>query len=307
MNPETRYAAVGIFLLLGIGTLVLLIMWFDDRGQSESVSHYVVRIDSEVNGLSNGSAVRFLGVDVGSVASIQLNTRPTPHVDVLIEIADSAPVDDTTYATLAAQGITGIANIDLDSDRDDPSPARHTADGMRIIPYRATGLSAVLANSGSLTDAAQQFLARLNAWSSAGNLERLTAILQNLEQVTGALSEQREQIPEIVGALTDASKRLNRTAGLLEDEVRDDLPAIAGDLRTASQSLASLSTTANALLDDNATNIDRLLGEGTASMSEILRELRDAASNLADLSNKLENDPSRLVYRGQHDPVVAEP
>ena len=280
---------------------------FDDRGQSDSVTRYVVRIDSEVNGLSNGSAVRFLGVDVGSVVSIELNTLPTPHVDVLIAIADSAPIDETTYATLAAQGITGIANIDLDSDPDDPSPALHREDGMRIIPYRATGLSAVLANSGSLTAAAQQFLARLNAWSDNGNLERLTAILQNLEQVTGALSEQRDQIPEIVGALKDATNRLNRTAGLLEEGVRDDFPAIAEDLRTASQSLASLSTTANTLLADNATNVDRLLGEGAASMSDILSELREAAGSLADLSNKLENDPSRLLYRGQHDPVVAEP
>ena len=307
MNPQTRYAAVGLFLLLGIGTIVLLILWFDDRGQSDSVTRYVVSIDSEVNGLSNGSAVRFLGVDIGSVVSIELNTLPAPHVDVLIEIADSTPVDETTFATLAAQGITGIANIDLDIDPDDPFPALHRADGLRIIPYRATGLSAVLANSGSLTASAQEFLARLNAWSDDGNLERLTAILENLEQVTGAVSEQRDQVPKIVDALTDASQRLNRTAGLLEEGVRHDFPAIAGDLRTASQSLASLSTTANALLEDNATNIDRLLGQGTASMSDILRELREAASNLADLSNKLENDPSRLLYRGQHDPVMAEP
>jgi len=307
LNPQTRYLAVGTFLLFGVAALVFMIFWFEDRGRTTSAVRYSVKIDSEVNGLSSGSAVRFLGVNVGSVVDINLQTRPVPYVDVLIEIASTVPVDETTYATLAAQGITGIANVDLFSDPENPTSAIRNSDSLRIIPYRATGLSAVLSNTGNITAEAYQLLSRINAWSGQGNLERLTAILENMEIVTGELAEQPEKIPEILATISDMTKRLDHTAAMLESTVAEDLPVIAGDLKVASGSLADISRRADGWLVDNDANIRRLLGESSTAVADIVADLRDAASHLSGLTHKLDEQPSRLLYRSQQDPVVAEP
>ena len=99
MNPHTNYVAVGLFLLFGSIALVGLVMWLGKAGDTAPTSRYVVQIDGNVNGLSNGSIVRYLGVNVGSVVDILLHTdTPEPVVEVWIEIQEGLPIGDATYA-----------------------------------------------------------------------------------------------------------------------------------------------------------------------------------------------------------------
>ena len=153
MNPHTNYAAVGFFLLVGVAVMVVLVVWLGQAADTTPRTGYVVRIESNVNGLSNGSIVRYLGVNVGSVVDIQLYTDTRPFVDVFIEIEEGLPIDDSTYATLVSQGVTGIANIDLASDLKLARPLETHESGIPIIPFRATGLSAMLAGLDHVDEA----------------------------------------------------------------------------------------------------------------------------------------------------------
>jgi len=97
VNPHTNYVAVGLFLLIGIAGMVVLVVWLGQAGDNTPRSRYVVQIDTEVNGLSNGSIVRFLGVNVGSVVEIALHTDTRPYVEVFIDIEKGLPIDATTF------------------------------------------------------------------------------------------------------------------------------------------------------------------------------------------------------------------
>ena len=307
MNPHTNYVAVGLFLLVGIVAGVILVMWLGKAGDSEPKARYVVAIEGDVNGLSNGSVVSFLGVNVGSVTDIRLHTGTVPLVEVVIAIREDLPINDTTYATLVVQGVTGIANVDLANDPSQAAPMATHANGMRVIPFRATGLSAMLAGSGDLTIDARRLLARLNAWAGEENRAQVEGILADLRSVSSALAGQRDDIPEMMASLKNTLRSLEKTAQGLETAVGDDWPVIAADLRATSTSLASASARVDGWLATNEESVDRLLGEGLGDMSELVVDLRGVADQLNRLSSRLREDPSRLIYRAQKDPVVAEP
>jgi phospholipid/cholesterol/gamma-HCH transport system substrate-binding protein len=308
MNPHTNYVAVGLFLLLGSVALIGLVMWLGKAGDSAPRSRYVVQIDGNVNGLSNGSVVRYLGVNVGSVVDIVLYTNAIdPLVEVWIEIQEGLPIGTATYATLVVQGVTGIANIDLANDQDLAKPQEMHGSGVPIIPFRPSGLSALLSGGGDVATEARRLLTRLNAWAGEENRVRAEDILDDLSTLSASLAGQSKEVPELVASLRSTLASLERTSKGLEAVVQDDWPTIASDLKTTSANLAAASGRVDDWLERNEGSVDRFLGEGLDDMSELVVDLRQAAEQLNRLAARLREDPSRLIYRPQQDAVVAEP
>jgi phospholipid/cholesterol/gamma-HCH transport system substrate-binding protein len=307
LNPHTNFVAVGLFLIAGIISVMVLIMWLGKAGDATPREEYVVQIHGNVNGLSNGSAVYYLGVNVGSVVAIVLHTEDEPMVEVHIQIQKGLPITEQTYATLVTQGVTGIGNIDLANDPNLDAPQRLHQSGLRVIPFRASGLSAFLSGSGDLTVDMQRLLARLNAWAGEENRERVETILENIEVVTSTLAEERQSVPEVMGSLKDAMASLERTTARIETSVTTDWPAIAGDLKQTSGHLAAASARVDGWLAENEGSIEQLLGPGFEDASGLAAELHAVTEELTRLSARLREDPSRLIYRPRTDAVVTKP
>lgn len=308
MNPHTNYVAVGLFLLFGSIALVGLIMWLGKAGDTAPRKGYVVQIDGNVNGLSNGSVVRYLGVNVGSVVDIVLHTDAArPVVEVFIEIQEGLPIGDATYATLVQQGVTGIANIDLANDEELARPQVKHVTGVPIIPFRASGLSALLSGSGDIASDARRLITRLNAWAGEENRLQVEAILENLRVLSESLAAQSEEVPALVASLKDTLGNLERASRGLETAVADDWPAIASDLKATSANLSAASGRVDGWLERNEDSVDRFLGEGLGEVSGLASDLRQVSEQLNRLAARLREDPSRLIYRPQQDPVVADP
>lgn len=308
MNPHTNYVAVGLFLLFGSVALVGLVMWLGKAGDTTPTSRYVVQIDGNVNGLSNGSIVRYLGVNVGSVVDIVLHTHAAkPVVEVWIQIQEGLPIDESTYATLVAQGVTGIANIDLANDLDLARPQQMHESGVPIIPFRASGLSALLSGGGDLAQDARRLITRLNAWAGEENRSQAEEILENLRLLSESLAAESQEIPVLMDSLKSTLASLDRAARGLEGVVADDWPVIAADLKSTSANLSAASARVDGWLERNEDDVDRLLGEGLDDLTGLVADLRQATEQLNRLSRRLREDPSRLIYRPAQDPVVAEP
>ena len=81
-----REGSVGLFFLLGVGIFAGLFLWL--RGLSVGERTYKAVIEfPRVNGMQEGAAVRFRGVNVGKISAL----RPLPNgveVDVAISPAD---------------------------------------------------------------------------------------------------------------------------------------------------------------------------------------------------------------------------
>lgn len=307
MNPQTRYLAAGAFLLLGSMLLVVLILWLGQRGERTPTSRYVVEIPSGIAGLSNGSTVRYLGVDVGNVQNIRLQTTPQPYVEVLFDIHEHIPVDDSTYATLIDQGVTGISNVNLGSDPGQSIPPERSADGVVIVPFRASGLAAILADGDDISAGLKQLVAQLNELTRTENRDRIGSILSDLSQLSQGLAEYKNEIPMLLEDLRDAMASIRETADNLGRVVTHDLPPVTSDLKTVSMRLVAISTRVDDWLANNEVAIQGLLRDGAGNIPALVDDLRDTSSELLRLAASLREDPSQFVYRPRHDAVEVDP
>ena len=308
MYERTNYLAVGIFVLLGTVTLLVVGFWVADVGQTVPMTRYTVIFERDVNGLSEGGPVRYMGVDVGQVATIQLSHAQGTAIEVEIDVASSTPVDGGTYASLAYQGITGVAFVNLAAD-----PGKHgrlavpAGQDYPIIPTRDVGIAAiissgpdVLARVNAILDAADLLLGEENRNSTA-------RILQNLEQITGALAEERDALSGLPVRLDESLEKLQATldlAGDITSEVRPDLMATVRNLRTTTDNLASSTGRVDQWLVKNDAAIDSFFSGGVGETAALMEDTRAAMRELEKLGTKLRSDPSNIIYRPKLDPVA---
>ena len=116
MDRETNYVVVGAFVLLVIGMAVSFVYWYTEQKEKRTYQRYEIYYDGTVSGLTAGSPVRYLGVDVGKVARITLERQQRKRVEVIADIDETAPIDARTRALLSLQGVTGLLFIDLEED-----------------------------------------------------------------------------------------------------------------------------------------------------------------------------------------------
>ena len=109
MNGRNSYFIVGIFVSVGIITLIVMSLIFAGGRSTESSTHYIVFFERDISGLTLGAPVRYLGVAVGQVDAMRLITGDGTKVRVDLEVLQSTPVTTATYASLAFQGVTGVA------------------------------------------------------------------------------------------------------------------------------------------------------------------------------------------------------
>ena len=67
MERDAKYAAVALFALACIAAAVAFVWWYTGRGDRRDYTPYEIYFEGTVSGLSEGSPVRYLGVDVGRV------------------------------------------------------------------------------------------------------------------------------------------------------------------------------------------------------------------------------------------------
>src|SRR5580658_2388740 len=101
MDRNTNYVVVGAFVLLVIGMALSFVYWYTDQKDKRTYQRYEIYYDGSVSGLTAGSPIRYLGVDVGKVARILLDPSARQRVEVIADIEESAPIDSRTLALLS--------------------------------------------------------------------------------------------------------------------------------------------------------------------------------------------------------------
>ena len=269
MDREANYAAVGLFVLLVAALAVAFVLWYSDTGDRREYARYEVYFNGSVSGLSEGSTVRYLGVNVGRVAKIRLDPRNGQRVLVLVDVDSTAPVNPKTIARLSFQGITGVLFIDLAED-----------DGRAAMaPEVASQQYPVIRSVQSDFDAFVSGLPGLVAQATAvtTRLNRLLAD-DNLRATATEVHAATEGIAKLVAAagprLEDASAQVQVTAA----------------------NLARTTARLDKFLADHEGDLSRFTGQGLAELEALLRESREAAREFKRMSKSLNDDPSRVLY-----------
>jgi phospholipid/cholesterol/gamma-HCH transport system substrate-binding protein len=113
MNNKVNYTLIGIFVLLGLGMIVVFSYWLLQPSHERVMKNYYVYFDESVLGLNLEAPVKYRGISVGKVSHININPKNTEQVRVTISVLKTTPIRTTTRAKLTSQGITGLSYINL--------------------------------------------------------------------------------------------------------------------------------------------------------------------------------------------------
>jgi phospholipid/cholesterol/gamma-HCH transport system substrate-binding protein len=311
MFKGDRNFAVGLFVSIAIAVLVTFIIWLTGRSGNEEMTRYSLKFDRDVSGLAVGGPVKYMGMNVGSVVHMSLDTAKGVRVRVDIDVLADTPVTQGTYASLALQGITGVAVVNLATEPGEHPPLPEPPRGeYPVIPVRDVGFAALLSSAPEIMNKLDNLLGQANELLGMENRDRIGNTLQHIEDITASLATSRDQIAALPGELSATLAEIQATVSRLQgviSELQPGLAATVDNLERGSGQLANLASRFDSMLQKHEEDLDRFLREGLGDAPALLRETRATLRDLEKLLNELQDDPSLLIYRPPDDALEIEP
>ncbi|MBA2237490.1 MAG: MCE family protein [Lysobacter sp.] len=307
METKANYVLIGAFTIFVSLFLLLFALWAAKYSSERSWREYLVIFNEPVTGLSEGSSVQYNGISVGTVQKLRLAPDDPRRVIALLRLQADAPVKVDTRAKISMTSLTGSPIIQL-TGGSPTSPALASVD-TREVPVIQTEASALQ----NIADTANRLVARLDQVLSEENVARVAATLENLESVTGAVADQRQDLQAMIVNARQASEQLQKTlattdraVGDIDRELVDKLPGLVARLDSTLVSLDSAAGGANAIVNENRAAISSFANDGLAQLGPTLGELRLLVRDLRRISDQFDNGPASYLL-GREAPKEFEP
>lgn len=302
MERKANYAAVGAFVLLVIGLAGGFIYWYSEGRDQSNYERYEIYFPGSVTGLSVGTSVRYLGVEVGKVRRIALDARSPTRVQIVADIDQAAPISETTAANLSMLSFaTGILYIDLRQVADErdllpPVPSERYP----VINSMRSGLDAFLSSLPELAGNIAEILESAQEIFSTENAQAMSSMIQNMHKVSDGLPATMERINVLLADVTEATREARRLAAGLNTtgtEIGGHVNDLAARLNTTAQRLDEATAGINSLIEENRAGIATFTQQGLPQVGRTLESAQDAVDELRDLARTLKENPSQLIYQ----------
>lgn len=262
MENRSHALAAGLFVILVATLLAWLGLWLTrDRA---SYTLYELSSRESVSGLQPQAAVRYKGVAVGKVTAIGFDPQVAGNVLIRIAVDSTAPVSETTYATLGYQGVTGLAHVLLDDAvvaivRPEPGIS-----GLPRLPLQPSPFSQLAEQGPLILSKVQEASERVNRLLSDENLAHFGSVITQLGNTTESIDR--------------LARRLDDTVRTGVNPTLAQLPAVVGDARATLRALREAGADASRVMQDAGQVMQALnapdgalhrLGQGSRSLAGV--------------------------------------
>jgi phospholipid/cholesterol/gamma-HCH transport system substrate-binding protein len=312
MEREANYVAVGAFILLVVAMAVVFVIWYSDAKDGRNYEIYEIYFAGSVSGLDRGSPVRYLGVDVGRVRRLSIDTHNRNRVAVLAEIDKSAPITTATRASLGLLGVTGLLYIDLKEAPEITPATKHLRQGEHylVIESVASDFDVILDSLPELIARASSLLERTGRILSDDNLDAMAETVRNLRQASATLPQTAANVAQLVGQLRATVTEIHGAAeslhGITED-ARPEVRVALTRLNEVADHLAQASQRMDRFTQQSEVQLGHFTEQGLFELERLLRDTRSAAREFRELSRSLQENPSQVLYEPPPSGVEIEP
>ena len=299
-----NYSLVGAFVLVLAAALIGIVLWLAAGGAlQKKYDVYLAIEDESVAGLNLNAPVKYNGVDVGKVRSIELDHTNAGRVNLLFAIERGTPIKQDTVAVLKTQGLTGIAYVEL-SGGAVSSPVLQTLPGNQYpVIQTKPSLSARLENV--LTDVLAKLdstTTSINAILSDQNRAAFTSVLADMATVAHTVAGREKQID---ASIKDASRTFQNTAQATAriGPVMDRFSRTADAVEKMGNEVANTSKSAGKTVDTVGNDVKRFTSETLPELERLMGELTVLSTSLRRVSEQTERDPRGLIFGRQKVPL----
>jgi phospholipid/cholesterol/gamma-HCH transport system substrate-binding protein len=297
MSAPTNHWKLGLFVVVAFCMLAATVVFLGARSLRKETVKYRTYFDESVQGLEMGSPVKFRGVTIGSVSSIDV-APDHRHVEVTCEIgvkalhglglAERKHIGRTKMAItpelrirLETTGITGVKFLLIDyfKQATHPPPELPFPTPDNYIPSTPSLIK-------NLEDSLVHAVERLP--EMAAQLQKfMPAALATLDNVNVVLNDAHRAISQVdtgrLAAKTDTALTNLNVAIVNFNRTLDGLNNEKGLLRSIQRTADAVGSTAQ-----NANHVG-------PALEEALREVQGAAESIRKLADSLDRDPDMLL------------
>ena len=313
MERKAHYALIGTFVLISLAALLAFTVWLSDAQFDKKFDNYEISFRGGVQGLSEGTEVRFNGLKVGDITELRIDPNDNNSVIVDIQVESNTPVDFESIGRMEPLGLTGLNYIQIIPGGPNSRLIKNSTDK---DPFRLKGeasrIDLLLGSGGTVMESSQAALARINAVMTPEAIMDFHEILSNLKVITNNFVDLKVD-PEIFNrtmqSIEQASSDVSLAADAVDLAAKDFDVLIENDVRTVLErskismekldktlvAIEALSKDSNQLITDGRDAINRLSNSGLTDLEETIDSIRRAVLGLESILINFEQNPTAFI------------
>jgi phospholipid/cholesterol/gamma-HCH transport system substrate-binding protein len=290
MNNNRKHLAVGLFVIISTAIAVSVWLWFSANSR-QSYNTYLAVFTEPVDGVSTNSVVKYNGVEVGRVKKIELDSENQHNIFVYLNVLQSVAVHVQTYASIKAQGITGLSYINLSIPKD-------VKDGKILTPHnklpypriqtRASLLYSLTEQAQSIGNNVNEVSAQMKFLLDKKNLEHVAKTLSNLDKISNTIASRSEVIGKSLDTMLDILRNVKSNT----DNLNTTFQEIHQLTKTLSQTAKGTTGLIKNFENNTLQNFNMVL---LPNINSTIVNLNQSSYHLEQLLILLNQNPSVLI------------
>jgi len=291
MEKQTsRNIQLGFFVLLGLGAIITL-LYFIGANQNLFGKNFTMETRfKDVSGLRVGNNVRFSGIVIGTVKSIQIVSDTA--IQVVMKIDDKLVqfLKKNDVASISTDGLMGNKVVDIDPgppggeaiEKGDIIQAKEALDMDQMMRTLDITNRNVAAMSEDLKETVQRINRSVAVWEILDDAQLPQYVRNSLKNLQSATSRADALVADVSKVLQEVATADGGMIALLKDStLTHDIGEAASRIRNVSAQTEKLTM----LLEQSITSIDRDIHSGGGPLTAILQDTAMTSSLDRSLQN----------------------
>jgi phospholipid/cholesterol/gamma-HCH transport system substrate-binding protein len=286
-NKGIENIKVGALVLSGLLFLILTLYMIGKNRSLLGKTFEITAVVHNVNGLVPGNNVRFKGIDVGTVKSIEIANDTLINVTMIIEEKMKPFIKKNAIATIGTDGLMGNKLVNINSVGDH-SPSVGEGDVIQSRQPVETEemlrtLNTTNNNIERISNNLYEISTKLNRSESLWSLLSDSMISRDLKMAVADLRKASHNTAELTKMAKNMTMRLQEGEGIAYRIFTDT--TLSNQLATSLDKIEQASNKTSLMISDLQKVIDEIKhGEGTAGLiladSTFRQSLYNSAMNL---------------------------
>lgn len=252
-NKKSRYIKLGIFIVAGLALLVFALFYIGSKENLFSKSFEVYSTFENVSGLTQGSAIQFAGINVGSVQSIDIISSNRVKVNMSIVNDVKKFIKKDSEASIVSDGLVGNKVLTISSGTPQTAGIEN---GDSIHSIKPLSIGDIINNLNQSTLEVNGLVKNVgeivqkvnNGEGTLGQLVNNESLFNNVDSLMASFS----------GASANVNSILTKASAVIEIVTRDiqnlqgSIDSIVSNVSDITQKINSSQSLVGTLLTDTA-------------------------------------------------------
>lgn len=249
MENKAKYTLVGLFLLSFSIAMVAFVLWLAryDTNKDE-LQEYRLYVKKSVSGLKAKSIVYYKGLEIGSVESIQVNSKNLEEIEIILNLSKPSLVKIDTFAQIESQGVTGNKIVELSGGTQNSKLLEANSSGIYVIPVKNTFLDSISQNASDISSKADQFLSKLNLLLNESNMKGVESLLNNANTSTKSFDDIAQNVNTLINKdikkslqnIDKLSENINKLSSNVNQLIQNDIKSILNEFKQTAKSAQNI-------------------------------------------------------------------